>query len=138
MNSYFFGTRVVYSSTFMKKILIIEDDADLLSIYQDELSKSGYQVFNATTAVLGLQIAKTELPHLVILDLMIPGHLNGMAVLKKFKSTKSLKHIPIVVITNLESEKEMAMKEGAADYIIKANITLEQLVTRVKQSIHTN
>ena len=117
----------------MKKILLVEDDLDIQNIYGDLLRNKGYQVTGATNGNQGLHIIKTEKPDLVLLDIMLPGGINGFDILEQLKKDEDLKNIPVIILTNLETEKKVANKIGVTDYLIKANVGLNQLVERVNQ-----
>lgn len=117
----------------MKKILIVEDDLHLQVIYQESLKPLGAEVLLAITGQQGLQMAKEHKPDLVILDIMLPLGLNGFDVLEQLKRDPELKNIPVVVLTNLDSERKTALDIGAVDYLVKANTSIQDVVTCVKQ-----
>ncbi len=117
----------------MKTILIIEDDSLLQKVYQEVLSKSGFDVLTAATGPMGLELIKTHKPSLVLLDVMIPGGMNGFDILEQVKRDPELKDIPIVVISNLDTEKSTAMSIGATDYIFKATTSIDEVVEKVKK-----
>lgn len=120
----------------MKKIVIIEDDTDILEVYQEILSQLKYHVFPATSGKLGLQLVAAEKPDLVILDIIIPDsrtRLNGMDVLRRIRKSKPTSHIPVLIISNLSTQKEEAYRLGATEYIEKVNISLDDFTKRVKK-----
>ena len=119
----------------MKNILLIEDDLDIQKIYGEKLSSVGYKVFLATNCAKGLQIAKDDEPKLILLDIMLPGKINGLELLEIIKKDENLKKIPVVVLTNLGTEKNNAMKIGASDYLLKVDTDLEELVRQVGENI---
>lgn len=125
------GSGFVYNK-YMKKVLIIEDDGALAKIYQESLETHGLKTVSANTGSEGLVLAARESPDLVILDVMLPGGMNGFDVLEALRRETQFKFTPVLVLTNLDSEKESALKIGAADYIVKANTSLEELVTKCK------
>lgn len=116
----------------MKRILIIEDDAATLKLYKDKLAIEGLEVFGSNTGRQGLIIAKHEKPDLIILDIMLPGGTNGFDVLEALKKDEKLKNTPVVMLTNLDTEEKVAKEIGAADYIVKANTTLNEIVGKMK------
>ena len=118
----------------MKTILIVEDDTAMQKIYQTTLSKAGYQTLQALTTDEGAAQAQKH-PNLILLDIMLPGNKNGFDLLEALKKDEKLKNIPVIILTNLESEKKTALEIGAVDYLIKANISLEDLVACVKKQI---
>lgn len=114
-----------------KNILLVEDDLDLQRIYSTKLTGSGFNVSLAVDALQGLELIKNQKPSLVLLDIMLPGKMNGFDLLTAIKKDSELKNIPVIVLTNLDTEKEEAMKLGAVDYFIKANTELSQVVEKV-------
>ncbi len=119
----------------MAKILIVEDDSQLQIIYQKKLSREGNDVYVATTGQEGLQLAKSNIPDIILLDVMLPGGQNGFDVLEQIKRDPHLSHIPILILTNLDTEQETAMSIGASDYIIKANTSLDEMVQKVNKFV---
>ncbi len=116
----------------MKKVLIIDDDPELQKVYTEALAHEDITVVSAFTGKEGLMKAKEELPGLIILDIMLPGGMNGFDVAETLKRDPQLSSIPILVLTNLDSERHVAMSVGATDYLIKANTPIDQIVTKVK------
>lgn len=117
----------------MKTIVIIEDDTDAQEVYQKILSKQGFRTFFASTGQLGMQLVQAELPHVIILDLMLPGSLSGMEVLKAIKRYPALTAIPIAVVTNLSSEKENALGIGATAFLEKATTSTDELIGEINR-----
>lgn len=121
----------------MATILIVEDDSQLQLIYQKKLSSVGYTVILATTGEEAIKFAKEQKPVLILLDVMLPGGKNGFDVLEEMKRTQELASIPVIVLTNLDSEQQSAYAIGASDYIIKANTSLEEMVEKVHKYSNT-
>ncbi len=116
----------------MKKILFIDDDNKVLEIYQEFFNTPDFTVVTALTGKEGLSLADTEKPDLIILDIMLPGGLNGFDVLRQLKANDQTKTIPVVVLTNLDSEEKTATDFGSVAYLVKANTTSELLLNTVK------
>jgi DNA-binding response OmpR family regulator len=114
-------------------ILIVEDDLKTSKLYLHKLTSLGYEVIATPSGQQGLVHAKEKRPSLIILDIMLPGKLNGFDVLENLKSDADLKSIPVIILTNLDSEREVAMKIGAKDYFIKANTSFEDVVNRINE-----
>ncbi len=114
------------------RILIIEDDVDLQKILYEKLSLSGYDVILAGSGKKGLFMATKYTPDLILLDIMLPENMNGFDVLEKFKKNDELKNTPVIVMTNLDTERETAMQIGANDYFIKPNINLDLLIEKIE------
>ena len=116
----------------MQKILLIEDDAHLVNVFKTVLSKEGYEVLVAATGQEGLSIIKSTPPSLVVLDIMLPGGMNGFDILEEMKRTKETATIPVLVLTNLDTEEEVARQIGVSDYLVKVNTSNAEVVKRVK------
>jgi len=118
----------------MKKILLIEDDPLMLKILQSRLSDEQEAEFlTAIHPEEGLQKAQSELPDVILLDLVFP-ETAGLELMQTLKKNQKTKSIPVIVLTILGRDDiiEKAMRYGAADAIIKGDISLEELIGRVK------
>ena len=115
----------------MKKICIIEDDQKVQKIYQEALTKAGYQAIAYSDAKTGLMALHNETPDLLLLDIMLPEGMNGFDVLEEMKRDDKLKNVPVIVLTNLDSERKVAEEIGANDYLVKAETTIDQILTKV-------
>lgn len=103
-----------------EKILIIEDEGDILELIQFNLTKEGYQVFTAGSGEAGVDLARRHLPSLVLLDLMLPG-MDGLEVCRLLKGDERTASIPVVMLTakGEESDVVTGLEVGADDYIPK-------------------
>lgn len=117
----------------MAKILVIEDNDLIQKLYEGKLSDEGYEVKVTGSGKGGLSLVKSQKFDLIILDIMLPGGINGFDVLEALKRDKALSKIPVIVLTNLESEEKVALEIGAVDYFAKTKVTPDQVVTRVKE-----
>lgn len=117
----------------MSKILIIEDDDFLRSLAVTKLEKESFQVSTASNGQEGLALAKSVMPDLIILDLMLPI-VSGFDVLKGLKADETMKSMKVIVFSNLgeESDIKTCLDLGANDYLVKANFTLDELVEKIK------
>ena len=120
----------------MKKILFIEDESALQKTLGDILTQEGYEVIPATDGEIGLNLAKTKKPDLILLDLILPK-MNGFDVLKSVKEDNEIKNTPIIVLTNLEGSEdiEKAISLGATTYFVKVNYSLEEIVAKIKGAL---
>lgn len=114
------------------KILLIDDDKDLSTVFETALKKSGFEVVLAATGEEGLAKAKTENPSLILLDQILPD-LKGNEVLKKLKEDPQTQNIPVALLSNFGQNEliQEALGQGAADYILKYQIEPEDLVKKV-------
>ena len=119
-----------------KKILFVEDEAALQKTFGDVLGQEGYNIVGAMDGEIGLKMAKTEKPDLILLDLVLPK-MHGFEVLKQLKEDEETKDIPIIVLTNLEGmgDVEKALELGATTYLVKASYTLEEVVQKIKKAL---
>jgi|SRR5687768_5106033 CheY-like chemotaxis protein len=115
-----------------KSILLVEDDRFLRKAAEATLRRHGFTVRTAADGEEALQRVRDEAPDLVLLDLIMPK-LQGFEVLRILKQDPATKQIPVVVLSNLgqESDVQQALQSGAAAYFIKANLSLQDLVTQV-------
>lgn len=119
-----------------KKILIIEDEEFLLDIYKKKFEALGFKVFGLTDGTACLEVAKKEKVDLILLDIILPGK-NGYEVLQELKIDPQTKAIKVLMMSNLGQKEEIdkALKLGAFDYVIKANLTPKELVDKVTKLI---
>ncbi|WP_334293007.1 response regulator transcription factor [Paramaledivibacter caminithermalis] len=111
------------------KILVIEDEVKILNVIEAYLEKEGYEVYKAIDGTQGLNIFKDISPHLVILDLMLPG-MSGENICKNIRSTSD---IPIIMLTAKTNEKSKieGFSLGADDYVTKP-FSPRELIERVR------
>lgn len=116
-----------------KRILIVEDEKNIVDILAFNLSKEGYEILTAGDGQRGLELALEEDPDLMLLDLMLPK-LDGYAVCRGVREAG--KSIPIIMVTAREEEtdKVMGLEVGADDYITKP-FSIRELLARVKANI---
>lgn len=118
----------------MKKILVIDDDKIFQEAYQIQLQKAGYAILQAYSGTEGFEMAKMQKPDLILLDILMPNE-DGLSTLTKLKSTVETHDIPVIMLTNVETETADALKTGAVWYYVKSNTSLEELTKRIKEII---
>jgi DNA-binding response OmpR family regulator len=120
----------------MKKILFIEDESALQKTFGEILSQEGYKMISALDGEIGLRLAKSQRPDLILLDLILPK-VHGLEVLRKLKEGLATKDIPIIVLTNLEGigDVDKAIELGATTYLVKAQYSLEEVVEKIKKTL---
>lgn len=118
----------------MAKILFVEDDPLIVKIYTTRLTADGYQVLSADNGQQGLELAEKELPNLIVLDVMMPK-MDGFGVLEKIRANEKMKSTPILIYSNLAQEDEIkrATEMGATEFIVKANLSPTEMVTKIKK-----
>lgn len=120
----------------MSKILVVEDESSLQKAMIDVLKINGYEAVGANDGEEGLNMAKSEKPDLILLDVIMPK-MNGFDVLKALKADAETKPIPVIILTNLESsgDIERALSLGAMTYLVKTNYELDDVIKRVRDSL---
>jgi len=121
--------------TKKKKVLVVEDDQGLRKLVAQKLRDAGVDAIEAETGQQALTLLKENKPNLVLLDIMLPGGMNGFDVLEQAKANPILKGIPIIVLTNLDTEQKTALDIGAIDYIVKTNISLDEVILKIKNHL---
>ncbi|MBT3711610.1 MAG: response regulator, partial [Gammaproteobacteria bacterium] len=118
-----------------KKIVIVEDEPDILEVLSYNLKREGFDVSHALDGIKGLALVEKVEPDLVILDLMLPG-LDGLEICRRIKSVEKLKHIPVIMVTakGEESDIVIGLGIGADDYVAKP-FSPRELVARVNAAI---
>ncbi|MFH1523015.1 MAG: response regulator [Patescibacteria group bacterium] len=117
-----------------KKILVIEDDTMICSMYKTKFEHDGFEVFSANSGMAGLEIARKERPNLIMLDIILP-QLDGFSVLEELKKDSKTKMTPVIMLTNLGTDEDKVKGErlGAADYLVKASLTPAQISKKIKE-----
>lgn len=122
----------------MPKILLVEDDINLRDIYSARLQAEKYDVSVASDGEEALAVAVREKPDLILLDIMMPK-ISGFDVLDILRSTPETKTTKVIIMTALSQDTDKARGEalGANKYLVKSQVTLEDVVTTVKEALAT-
>jgi two-component system sensor histidine kinase and response regulator WspE len=120
----------------MKKVLIVEDETSLREVYVEIISDAGYDVLQAADGERAWEIIKEGQWDLLLLDIMLPK-LDGMEVLKHVSDDANLKSKPVVVLSNLDNDSivKQCLSQGASGYLIKANITPQDVLNTVNKHL---
>ncbi len=118
----------------MAKILLIEDDPLIARMYEKIFAFDHHEVVTAADGEAGLAKVRGDTPTLILLDVMMPK-MNGLEVLDRLKADPATRAIPVVMLTNLASEKdaETALAKGAVKYIIKSEYEPKQVADIVRE-----
>ncbi len=116
----------------MSKVLIIEDEETLTENLADKLGSEGYTVITAADGETGLNLVRSEIPDLLVLDIMLPG-LDGLSICRIVRRDAATAHIPIIMLTarGTEVDKIVGLESGADDYIVKP-FALGEFLARVR------
>ena len=115
-----------------KKILIVDDDADIRELLNIQLRKRGYETAFATDAISAISVARKEAPDLILLDLGLPGG-EGFTVMERLRSIAAVGWIPVVVVSarDAETNRERALEAGAKAFIQKP-IDIDDLLAAIE------
>lgn len=118
------------------KIAIIEDDQAISQMYRFKFESEDYTVETAENGKLGLELAQSMKPDIILLDLMMP-EMNGDEMLKKLRATSWGKNIKVVILTNMGEQEipEEVKKLGVSAVILKADMTPRQVAELVKEQL---
>ena len=110
-------------------ILVAEDDQFLLKVYKQHLEVAGHNVSICDSGEEALDVAKKDVPDLIILDLILPGK-DGFAILEELKSNPETQDVPVIMLTNVNQkvDRDHGLKLGAAEYISKDEVQEGSLV----------
>jgi DNA-binding response OmpR family regulator len=116
----------------MPKVLVVEDDETLLNHLATNLRSEGFNVITATDGEVGLEKIRSEIPDLIILDIMLKK-LDGLTICRMVRHDNTISHIPIIMITarGNEIDKIVGLESGADDYIVKP-FGLGEMLARVR------
>jgi CheY-like chemotaxis protein len=121
-----------------RRVLLAEDDRFLRRAAEASLRRHGLEVLTAADGEEALRIARAEPLDLILLDVMMPK-LDGFEVLSSLKQDDATAHIPVLVLSNLGQERDVAQAKalGAVAFLVKANLSLQDLVDRVDAALAT-
>lgn len=119
-----------------ERILIVDDEEDVLELIRYNLDKNGYKIVTATSGEEAITEARSKTPDLIILDLMLPG-IDGLEVCRKLKSDVKTERIPIIMLTAKGEESDIVtgLELGADDYVTKP-FSPKVLIARLRRILH--
>lgn len=115
----------------MKKVLIVEDHADIRKLLHMTMEFEDFEIHEAANGDVGLEMARAHSPDVVLLDIMMPGTLNGLEVCRQIKADHATRFTKVVLLTARvqAGDKEAGLAAGADDYLMKPFSTLQVLET---------
>lgn len=111
----------------MKKILIVDDQLEVRELVEVTLRSDDYQVFQADSGEKAIKLAKSEKPDLIIMDIMMPGGMDGLEATHTIKNDPETKNCIVIMLTakGQEADRKKGLAAGASDYFIKPFSPLE-------------
>lgn len=128
--------RVKNNMTQKRKIILAEDDSYICRAYKDGLERAGFDVIIASDGQEAMTKIASQKPDLILLDLIMPIK-NGFEVLEELGADKILNKIPVVILSNLgqESDIKKGKELGADDYLVKSDVSMKEVIERVKEHL---
>ncbi len=119
-----------------KTIMWVEDDNFLSDLIARKLANQGAKLLHANNGEDALKILETERPDIILLDVLLPG-MDGFEILKQIKTREPLKNTPIIILSNLgqKSDLEKGKNLGATKFLIKATVTLDEIVDEIRNQV---
>lgn len=120
-----------------KKILIVEDDKTMGDSLETIIKQAGYATFRAENGKVGLEVAASVHPDLIILDLIMP-EMDGKAMLNKLRQIPEFASLPVIVLTNdgtVDNVRETKFYNNAIEFLIKSNVSLQEIVALIRQQV---
>ncbi|RRN56421.1 response regulator [Pseudoxanthomonas sp. SGNA-20] len=119
----------------MARILLIEDSPTDRAVFTQWLERGGHQVLFATNAEDGLELARKQLPDLVLMDVVLPG-MSGFQATRALSRDEATSKIPVLIVStkSMETDRAWAMRQGAVDYVVKPPRE-EDLMARINQLV---
>lgn len=117
-----------------KKILIVEDEPQMLEALVDEFKGAGFSVLTAKNGEEGLKTAMENHPDLIVLDIIMPK-MDGMTALRELKKNSWGALVPIIILTNINEPDKLAeaLEIGVSEYIVKAETSLNDICDTTKK-----
>ncbi len=117
------------------KILVVDDESDIVDLVSSNLQREGYRVIPACTGEEALELVKTTKPDLVVLDLMLPG-LQGLEVCRLIRANPVYANMPIIILSARDSEVDriLGLEMGADDYVTKP-FSMRELASRIRVAL---
>lgn len=115
------------------KILVIEDERALRKALWTKLTHQGFTIVEAPNGAIGLEMATTMHPDIILLDIIMP-HMDGITMLRKLREDPWGKTVPVIILTNLSDGQDAPSLK--ADYLIKTDWTLEDVTQKIMKALN--
>ena len=123
-----------------KKVLIVDDEQALLNALNLKFKSAGFATTTATNGQAALDIVKVNKPDIILLDLMMPI-MDGKQMLEKLRQIPEFQKLPVIILTNagsVQNMEETTKMDGAAAFLIKSNVSLDDILSKVKDLTSDN
>ena len=120
-----------------RRVLVIDDEPDIVSLLHHTLALHGYQVTTARDGMEALEAVAAHVPDLILLDLMMP-RMDGRATIRKLREQEDTRHIPIIVLTasqlDRQSERARILGMGVSE-LLRKPVSMEQLISEIRKQL---
>ncbi len=119
----------------MARIVLIEDSPTDQAVFTQWLTAAGHEVFHAANAEDGITLVQEKSPHLILMDVVLPG-MSGFQATRKLTREGPTKNIPVIIVStkNMETDRVWGLRQGASDYMVKPP-QREELIARINELI---
>lgn len=119
-----------------KTVFIVEDDEFVSEVYKEKLSLEGFRVMLEGDGSRVVESLRKDRPDIVLLDLVVPGK-DGFQILQEIREDERLRSLPVIVMSNLSQDQDIARAAalGASEYVVKANVSLDQMAATVRKHL---
>ena len=116
-----------------KKILLVEDDTFYANLISQKLAHAECHLSYVASGEDAIKQLEKEIPDVIVLDIILPGSMDGFAVLEKMRADDKFKNIPVIILSNLSrlQDIEKGMKLGAFRYLVKASVAPSEIVSNI-------
>jgi len=118
------------------KILLADDDEQIVRMYKSGFRNAGFETVEARNGKEVYDFLEQNLPDIILLDLVLPG-IDGFEILETIKDNDEWKDIPVIVLSNFgrPTDEERSMKGGATKFLVKANNSLDHIVSEIRDTL---
>jgi DNA-binding response OmpR family regulator len=119
-----------------KRILLVEDDTDLLFLMNKKLTDEGFEVSAMSTGQQALDFLNNDCPDIAILDILLPD-IDGITLLSEMAKNKKLDNLPVIILSNLadQGSLDQVAAVGKFEYLVKAKTDLNELVKHIESKL---
>jgi len=124
-------------NTEQKKVMWVEDDEFLSGLISQRLTKEQFEIFTANNGEDALTILKEHTPDIFLLDLMLPGEVDGFKLLETIRANEKTKDKPVLLFSNLASKEDMdkGYGLGATKFLIKSSMVPDEIIAEIKSAL---
>lgn len=126
---------IAFKEKGLARILIVDDSPTEVHVLSQMLMTSGYNTISASNGEDGIQVARDEIPDLILMDVVMPG-MNGFQATRKLSRDLMTKDIPVIIVTtkDQDTDREWGLRQGARDYLVKP-VEVGNLIAKIEAAL---